>query len=116
LAASSFFRKCAGKTGFHNWVRATRTPERTRVLAQDVGTRMMRLQWLTFKHDNRVVVMIVPAESELAARLKATYAGQQGEFIKSYELSEAMTKKVSMNMIGRTLTAVEAEKLLEKLG
>jgi hypothetical protein len=77
---------------------------------------MMTLQWLTFKHDKRIVVMIVPAHSELSARLKATYAGQKGEFIKSYELSEAMTKKVPMNVIGRTLTAAEAEKLLEKLG
>jgi hypothetical protein len=77
---------------------------------------MMPLQWLTFRLDKRIVVMIVPAHSELAARLKATYAGQQGEFIKSYQLSEAMTKKVPTNVIGRTLTAAEAEKLLAKLG
>jgi hypothetical protein len=74
------------------------------------------LWWLTFRTSRGIEVMIIEAGSAFAARLKSSFAGQKGEFMKSYPLDERMAKKIPKNCIGRTLTAKEAEKLLEKFG
>jgi len=63
-----------------------------------------------------VTVIIEPAHSAIAARVKAGLAGMEDtEFTEAHQLSAKLAKKVPETMIGRALSGSEAMALLKKL-
>jgi len=73
------------------------------------------LFWLTFKTKRQTEVFIAEAGFLGMARLKAGMASQQGEFQEGHQLDSQTTKKIPKQMIGRTLSREEAERLLKLL-
>jgi hypothetical protein len=75
----------------------------------------MALFWIVNKHEGARRVFLQEGSYVVMARLKANLAGHEGEFVEAHDLGAAMARKVPKKMIGRVLTADEAEKLLEKM-
>ncbi len=76
----------------------------------------MFLYWLCYRLDGRVSVVILPAYSLIAARLRASLDKlDEGEFGEGHELDEKMALRVPKKVIGKRLTRQEAEKLLERI-
>lgn len=73
------------------------------------------LFWLTYRHENEIMIFIQPASHLLMARIKATLAGVQGEFAKGHQLDETIAEKMPRNCIGRSLSRTAATTLLNKL-
>jgi hypothetical protein len=74
----------------------------------------MRLNWLCYRHNNSISVVIEPGASLIHARLRASLAGlDQGEFTEGHELSGKW--RVSQQVIGRRLSQEEAKRLLAKV-
>jgi len=61
--------------------------------------------------------MIVRPHSLTAARLKAslTVDGIDPQFVEGHELPDAAAKKIPTGMVGRLLTAAEAERILDAM-
>ena len=73
----------------------------------------MFLYWLCYRLDDRVSVVILPAYSLIAARLRASIEKlDEGEFAEGHELDEETAKKVPKTLVGRRLTRKEAADLL----
>jgi hypothetical protein len=51
----------------------------------------------------------------MMACIKASMAGQRGEFASGIKLDAKTTKRIPPNMIGRSLTNIEAEALLKRI-
>jgi hypothetical protein len=74
------------------------------------------LFWLVFHEGKNKSVIIQPAGSIIAARMRALLAGIKGEFQEGHELDPKTAKKVPKGMIGRVLSRTEATALLKNLG
>jgi hypothetical protein len=73
----------------------------------------MPLYWLCYRHNNQVSIVIEPAHSLIAARLRAAIDGlDKGEFTEGHELDRKW--KIAKEMVGRRLTQAEAKRLLTK--
>ena len=75
----------------------------------------MRLYWLAFQIDGKILVVIQPGESLVQARMKAALAGLRAVDLDGYELDAKTAAKVPMEVIGRPLSRSEAAKLLDRL-
>jgi hypothetical protein len=73
------------------------------------------LFWLTFKTNRRKEVFIAEAGSLGLARMKAGVRGQKGEFQEGHQIDSKTAKRIPKQMIGRTLSREEAERLLKRL-
>ena len=71
--------------------------------------------WLTFETSRGIQVYIVEARHLMMARMKASMAGQHGDFQEGHKLDAKTVKKIPAKMIGRTLTHKEAFALLKKI-
>ena len=60
-------------------------------------------------------IFIVQAGALITARIKASIAGFDGTFVEAHALDKPTAAKVPRKMIGRVLTATEAEALLDRL-
>jgi hypothetical protein len=72
--------------------------------------------WLTFDTPRGLEVFVVQAGYLSSARMKAGVAGQEGKFQEGHKLDAKMAKQVPANLIGKTLSRQEAERLLKRLG
>jgi hypothetical protein len=76
----------------------------------------MDLFWLVFQHETTVCVVIQPAHSLIAARLRVAVAHDLIEsFREGHELDPKTAKKVPKNYVGKPLSATQAKNLLAKL-
>jgi hypothetical protein len=62
-------------------------------------------------------VVIVRASHLIAARLRASFIldGTDAQFVEGHELPLAAARKVPAGMVGRLLTAAEAERILDAM-
>jgi hypothetical protein len=73
------------------------------------------LNWLCYRHNNQISVVIEPRASFVHARMRAALYGlDEGEFTESHELDRKW--KVAKEMVGRRLSQEEAKRLLGKFG
>jgi hypothetical protein len=75
----------------------------------------MHLFWLTFETTRDTRVFIIEAAYMRMARIKASMAGQDGEFQNGIEIDANTAKKIPQKMIGRSLSREEAERLLSRV-
>lgn len=73
----------------------------------------MPLFWIVHETEDGKRVFIQEAGDLLMARLKASMAGFEGEFVEGHELEPKMA--VPEKMQGRPLTADEAGRLLKRM-
>ena len=73
------------------------------------------LFWLIYKGDSGVSILLQWSHSLIAARTRAALAETPGEFTEGFQLDRKTAAKVPKAMIGRVLSAEEAEKLLDKI-
>ena len=73
----------------------------------------MPLNWLCYRHNNQISVVIEPGASLIHARMRASLANlDEGEFTEGHELDRKTERQVPKAMIGRRLSQEEAERLL----
>jgi len=75
---------------------------------------LSKLFWLVFKGDS-LSVIIQPAGSIIAARMRAMLANVPGEFQEGYELDDKTARKVPKAQVGKPLSRKQANALLKKL-
>ena len=75
----------------------------------------MNLYWLVFQAPNGPAVLIQPAYSLIAARMRAAIANVEGEFSEGHQLDAKTERRVPRSLIGRPLTREEAMKLLKRV-
>jgi hypothetical protein len=71
--------------------------------------------WLVFQNASGTEIFIQPGYSLLDAKMKGSIPGHQGELKESHALDGKAAKKVPASAIGRTLTAMQAKKLLARM-
>ena len=76
----------------------------------------MPLFWIVHTVDGVPRVFIQEANTGIFARITASIAGHRGTYSVMHELDERTRKKVPNKMIGRVLTAKEAQALLKRFG
>jgi hypothetical protein len=74
------------------------------------------LWWLVSKINGKRTVYIQEAGSLIHARLVASMAGFDGEFVEAHQLDAKSAKKVPKGSVGRSLSLKEAGELLKRLG
>jgi hypothetical protein len=68
------------------------------------------LNWLCYRHNNQISVVIEPGASLIHARMRAALANlDEGEFTEGHELDRKW--KVAKEMVGRRLSQAEAKRL-----
>lgn len=72
----------------------------------------MALFWLTFNTARGTEVFIIESAHVMMARIKASMAGQKGDFLECHQLDAKTAKKIPKKMIGRSLSRNEG--LLKK--
>jgi predicted nucleotidyltransferase len=65
--------------------------------------------------EGKRVIFLTLAHYHMAARIKAAIAKHPGKYVEGGEIDAAIARRVPKAMIGRTLTAGEAEQLLALL-
>jgi hypothetical protein len=73
------------------------------------------LFWLVHEVDGKRRIFIQEAGALIFARLNASIAGFDGEFVEGHALDARMTRKVPRAMRGRVLTDTEVLALLDRL-
>ncbi len=73
--------------------------------------------WLAYQTGKSRRVVIVRAHSLIAARLRPSFiiGGTDAQFVEGHELPPAAARKVPAGMVGRLLTAAEAERVLDAM-
>jgi len=72
--------------------------------------------WLVYRTSGGVRVLIQPAITLLYARLAVTmHDGEPGDFVEAHPLDQKLIKRTPKDMIGKQLTAAQAQRLLTKL-
>jgi len=73
----------------------------------------MSLQWLVYRLNNQIAVVIEPGAFLIHARMRAALAElDEGKFTEGHELDPKW--KVAKEMIGRRLSQEEAKRLLAR--
>jgi hypothetical protein len=72
--------------------------------------------WMVFKDEGGRYVWIEEANNLMAARLKASLAGQTDGFVEGHQLTEKMAGKLPKGSVQKRLDMAAAGKLLAKLG
>jgi hypothetical protein len=75
----------------------------------------MTLFWLTYWKAGGTEVFIAKSGFDTMARLKADLAGMTGQCEECYRLDVHTAERIPKEMIGRTLSRADAERLLERL-
>ena len=75
----------------------------------------MALFWLAFKTKRDTEIYIVEAAHLMMARIKASMAGQQGEFESGIQLDAEIAKKIPVEWIGKALSRASAQRLLKDI-
>jgi hypothetical protein len=80
-------------------------------------TPYARMYWLAYRAGKDRCVMIVRAKSLVVARLRASMAvdGVDEHFVEGHELTPFMRRCVPARMVGRLLTAKDAERILDRM-
>jgi hypothetical protein len=73
----------------------------------------MALWWLVYTKGDTIEVYLQGAGDLLKARMKASMAGQDGEFKEGHALAPNLIKKIPKKVIGRTLAGKQTAKLLK---
>ena len=76
---------------------------------------MMALFWIAKTHEGKQTYFIQEGATALFASLRASIAGQVGNFEEAIELDAKTARKVPRKMIGRVLSQSEAEALLARI-
>jgi hypothetical protein len=64
--------------------------------------------WLTYQSLRGTEVFIAESGFFTMAKVKAGLAGQRGEFQEGHLLDDNTAKRIPTNMVGRTLSLIEA--------
>ena len=75
----------------------------------------MPLFWLVNEIDGKRHVFIQEAGVLIFAKLNASFAGFEGEFIEAHQLDATRARRVPKKMIGRVLPVEEVLALLDRL-
>ena len=75
----------------------------------------MRLYWIAYQIDGKILVVIQPGKSLVHARMKVALASLGATYIDGHELDDKKAVKVPKTMTGRPLSRNEAAKLQESL-
>jgi hypothetical protein len=74
------------------------------------------LFWLVFDTDDGRVIVLQPASTLIFARMSALVNRLvEGKFVEGFELEQAHIKRVPKRLVGKAITASQAEGLLRRL-
>jgi hypothetical protein len=83
--------------------------------ADDLIFVKMPLFWIVHEIDGKRRIFIQEAGALITARIKASIAGFDGEFVEAHALDAKTARKVPKKMIGRALSPREVSALLKRL-